>query len=203
MLICLSIILAIASVSARSISAPHWGLDGKNILVTGGTKGIGKAVVEECCALGASVFTCSRNKEELEACLREWKAAGCKVHGCCADLSTAAGRESLLSSVQTAFQTGSGGGEGGLHCLVNNVGFNIRKRVVDFTEDDYNAIMRTNLQSAYELAKSLHPELKKSKSGASIVNIGSVAGTVSGSLSSAATHMLPMLNNIRFSYCIA
>lgn len=54
--------------------AGRWRLEGRTALITGGTKGIGKAVVEELAALGCRVFTCARSEKDLHDCLAEWKA---------------------------------------------------------------------------------------------------------------------------------
>ncbi|KAB1225799.1 hypothetical protein CJ030_MR1G026811 [Morella rubra] len=59
----------------------RWSLEGMTALVTGGTKGIGHAVVEELASLGATVHTCSRNKDQLNECLRAWKIKGFRVTG--------------------------------------------------------------------------------------------------------------------------
>ena len=53
---------------------------GKNIVVTGGTKGIGAAIVNECCQLGGTVLTCSRKADDLAACEEEWKSKGFQVY---------------------------------------------------------------------------------------------------------------------------
>ena len=57
-------------------SAARWRLEGKTALVTGGTKGLGFAIVQELAELGASVFTCCRNYGDLAAALDGWKAQG-------------------------------------------------------------------------------------------------------------------------------
>lgn len=146
----------------------RWSLLGKNIVVTGGTKGIGAAIVNECCQLGATVVTCSRKAEELATCQEEWNTKGYRVHTCVADLSTSDGVNSLLAFTQATFPDK-------VDCLVNNVGSNIRKRAVEYSEEEYSHIMNTNLTSCFQLCKRMYPFLKLSTKG-SVVNIGSVAG---------------------------
>ena len=147
-----------------------WTLQGKNVVVTGGTKGIGKAVCDDLLALGANVLTCGRNEAEVLACLDAWKGEGYgadRVAAVVADVSTKEGRTALQTTCEDVFK-------GSLHCLVNNVGTNRRKKSVDYTEEDYDFIMRTNLQSAYWLTNAFHPQLKAGQG--SVVVVGSVAG---------------------------
>jgi Tropinone reductase 1 len=99
-----------------------------------------------------------------------------------ADVSTEEGRGVLVQEAGTLF-----GDQ--LHCLVNNVGFNIRKKAVDYSNDEYRRIMSTNLDSAFALCTALHGMLKKKNmsstedgGASSVVNIGSVAGTCIGYL---------------------
>ncbi|XP_031484856.1 tropinone reductase homolog At5g06060 isoform X1 [Nymphaea colorata] len=148
----------------------RWSLQGMTALVTGGTRGIGRAVVEELATLGASVHTCSRNEAELKKCLAEWEASGFRVTGSVADVSSRPEREKLLEEVARAF-------DGKLNILVNNVGTNIRKPTVEYTADDYSFLMSTNLESAYHLCQLAHSLLKRSGNG-SIVLVSSVAGVV-------------------------
>jgi Tropinone reductase 1 len=138
------------------------------VVVTGGSKGIGKEIVKELCELGACVITCGRDKTELESCLDVWKSEGFNVSACVVDVSTNEGRDELMTFVEKVFGSK-------VDCLINNVGTNIRKRMVDYTADDYNKIMNTNLVSAFSLCQLMHPLLKQSNHG-SVVNIGSVAG---------------------------
>jgi Tropinone reductase 1 len=69
-------------------------------VVTGGTKGIGRAVVEELAGqFGSRVLTCARNEQELESCITEWKAAGMDCTGVVADVSIKADRDKLMLAI--------------------------------------------------------------------------------------------------------
>ncbi|XP_034704478.1 tropinone reductase homolog At5g06060-like isoform X1 [Vitis riparia] len=157
--------------SNGSFGGSGWSLRGATALVTGGTRGIGYAVVEELAGLGATVHTCSRNEAELDKCLREWHAKGFSVTASICDGSDRAQREKLMEKVSSIFN-------GRLNILVNNVGTSFRKPTVDYTAAEYSTIMTTNLESAYHLCQLAHPLLKASGAG-SIVFVSSVAGVVS------------------------
>ncbi|KAI8531343.1 hypothetical protein RHMOL_Rhmol11G0129200 [Rhododendron molle] len=68
-------------------SINRWSLDGATALVTGGTRGIGRAVVAELAGLEATVHTCARNGTELDKCLRGWEEEGLRVSGSVCDVS--------------------------------------------------------------------------------------------------------------------
>eukprot|EP00775_Hariotina_reticulata_P000075 gene75-223_t len=145
-----------------------YGLKGQVALVTGGTKGIGRAVVDELCALGAEVFLCSRNQEDVDNALQGFQGKGYRVHGAVADVSQRQQREQLVEQVSTTF-----GGK--LHILVNNVGTNIRKPTADFTKGDFETIMTNNLESAFHLSQLCRPLLAAGGSSCILFN-SSVAG---------------------------
>ncbi|PWA66526.1 RNA-directed DNA polymerase, eukaryota, Reverse transcriptase zinc-binding domain protein [Artemisia annua] len=168
---------------ADNVSATRksrWSLAGTTALVTGGTRGIGYAVVEELAELGASVHTCSRNETELNNMLQQWSAKGFDVTGSVCDVATRSQRQQLLETVSSHFS-------GKLNILVNNVGTYIKKPTIEFTAEEYSMIMATNLESCYHISQLAHPILKASGSG-SIVFISSVSGLLNafaGSLYSA------------------
>ncbi|KAK9071052.1 hypothetical protein SSX86_009620 [Deinandra increscens subsp. villosa] len=160
----------------RSNGDPRWRLDGMTALVTGGTRGIGYAVVEELVALGAMVHTCSRNGSELNQQLQEWSAKGFTVTGSVCDLASRPQRELLVAKVSSLFN-------GKLNILVNNVGTPIIKPTTECTAEDYSMLMATNLESSFHMSQLAHPLLKTSGAG-NVVFISSVAGVVHVSTSS-------------------
>ncbi|KAI6686875.1 hypothetical protein NL676_032788 [Syzygium grande] len=140
-------------------------------LVTGGTRGIGNAVVTELVGFGARVHTCSRDGDVLERGLEEWVDGGYEVTGSVCDVSVREEREKLMGTVSSVF-------DGKLNILVNNVGTNIRKPAVDFTTEEFSLLMATNFESMFHLCQLAHPLLKASGLG-SVVFTSSVSGFVS------------------------
>jgi tropinone reductase I len=134
-----------------------WRLDGKRALVTGGTKGIGRAVVEELASLGADVVFCARDPEEVAAAARETRA-----RGVVADVTVSADRAHLFAEA------------GAIDILVNNVGSNIRRSMTDYGDDEVRALIELNLTSFLLLTRDARPLLRAP--GASVVNVASVAG---------------------------
>lgn len=152
-----------------------WSLEQRSFLVTGGTKGIGLGVAKSLCAHGAAcVIICSRNEGECESVAsnlgKEFPST--KVVGVGCDISTDEGRGKLIAATSTCC-------DGGLDGLVNNVGVNIRKDIVEQTAEEYNLMMRTNVDAAYFLCKGLKSVLAQAaekRGGAAVVNVTSAAG---------------------------
>ncbi|KAG7572959.1 NAD(P)-binding domain superfamily [Arabidopsis suecica] len=148
----------------------RWSLQGMTALVTGGTKGIGEAVVEELSMLGARVHTCARDETQLQERLREWQGKGFQVTTSVCDVSLRDQREKLIETVSSLFQ-------GKLNILVNNAGTFILKPTTEYTAEEFSFIMATNLESAFHISQLAHPLLKASGSG-SIMLMSSIAGVV-------------------------
>ncbi|KAL8167911.1 hypothetical protein V2J09_009410 [Rumex salicifolius] len=149
----------------------RWSLQGMTALVTGGTRGIGYAVVEELAALGAKVYTCSRTEAELKERLKEWECKGYDVTASVCDVASREQRLQLIQRVSSTFH-------GTLHILVNNVGSTVIKGANEYTSEDYASLMGTNFESPFHLCQLAHPLLKASMN-ASIVFVSSATGVVS------------------------
>ncbi|KAL6907856.1 hypothetical protein ACP4OV_002026 [Aristida adscensionis] len=154
----------------RSSGGDRWSLAGATALVTGGSKGIGHAIVEELAGFGARVHTCGRNGAELETCRRRWAEKGIIVNVSVCDVSVCSDRERLMDTVMATF-------DGKLDILVNNAGQVFHKPAVECTAEDYSHLMATNLESSFHLSQLAHPLLLNASiaGGGSIVNISSIA----------------------------
>ncbi|XLS28315.1 SDR family oxidoreductase [Flavobacteriaceae bacterium M23B6Z8] len=145
-----------------------WNLKHKIALVTGGTKGIGLAIVKEFLDLGATVIFTARNASEVQAIANDLKTKGYPVFGRKADVSNAEDRKMLLEFIGNRFNR--------LDILINNAGINIRKDATAYTEEEYRKVLDINLVAPFELSREALPLLKNSKA-ASIINIASTAAS--------------------------
>jgi NAD(P)-dependent dehydrogenase (short-subunit alcohol dehydrogenase family) len=147
----------------------NWDLQGKKALITGGTKGIGKAIAEEFLALGAEVMIVARNSKEVHETVELWQTAGRPASGVVADVSKEEDREWIKAAIEERW--------GRLDVLVNNAGMNIRKKLTEYVEEEYRQIFEVNLFGAISLCRLCHPYLMLGLA-ASVVNVASVAGSV-------------------------
>ncbi|XP_058736965.1 tropinone reductase homolog At5g06060-like [Vicia villosa] len=157
-----------AETKLSSFKDKRWSLHGMTALVTGGTRGIGHAIVEELAEFGAVVHICARKQQEIDKCLEEWKAKGFRVTGSVCDILVPGQREKLMETVDSIFN-------GKLNILVNNAGSMTPKTILEYTCEDMATIMGTNFESGYHLCQLAHPLLKESGYG-SIISISSIFG---------------------------
>ena len=143
----------------------RWSLDGKKAVVTGGTKGIGLAIAQEFLDLGAEVLVVARSTKAIEHKLRN-SARLFRLDG---DVTDIVFRQHLLQKVNENW--------GKLDILVNNVGTNIRKKFIEYSEEEYRSLFETNLFSMTALTQHAF-DLLKASGNASVINIASVAGSL-------------------------
>ncbi|WP_426670061.1 SDR family oxidoreductase [Mucilaginibacter sp. McL0603] len=146
----------------------NWNLENKKALVTGGSKGIGKAVVKELTSLGAEVLFTGRNENDLQSALDSIINTGLTGHILAGSVSDLNHRMAINDWITSHW--------GRLDILVNNAGINFRKASDEYTVDEYLRVIDTDLLAPFEFCRVLLPLLRKSDSPA-IINISSVAGS--------------------------
>lgn len=139
----------------------------KVALVTGGSRGIGKAIAIRLAALGASVAICGRRAAALETAAGELLSSGSRVFHHPADVTRSADVADLISKAETAL--------GPLSILVNNAGMGLFGPVHEKSEQEWDTLMNTNLKSLFLVSRQVIPGMIQRKSG-DIVNISSLAG---------------------------
>lgn len=139
-------------------------LDGKVVLITGSTQGIGAATARACVAAGANVMIHGRKQELAEAMVAELGAD--KASYVCQDLADEQAARIIMDATLDHF--------GQLNVLVNNAGIFPRNDIDSLDTDNYKRIMDVNLRTPLFLCKEAVKAMRKTGCGGSIVNIGSM-----------------------------
>jgi 3-oxoacyl-[acyl-carrier protein] reductase len=142
-------------------------LAGQTALVTGGSKGIGRAICLALAREGANVVITARNENEIKDTMDKLKAMNSESLAIQADVRSEENVRRLISIIIDKF--------GRLDILINNAGVVCKKRLEDTTLEDYEKIMDTNLKGVFLCTKYAIPYIKESKNG-KIINISSVGG---------------------------
>ena len=141
-------------------------LSGRVALITGGSKGIGKAIALEFARAGAEIFICSRTEEPLQAAAGEIReATGVRVEYTVADMALRADVERVA---QTALER-----LGKVDILVNNAGWNVPQAIDEIRDEDWNYCVELNLTNAMALTRALVPQMKARRWGR-VIHISSV-----------------------------
>jgi len=142
-------------------------LSGRVALVTGGSRGIGRAIAGRLGAMGASVAICGRDAQALESAAGELRKSGCRVFAQAADVTRPGEITSLVSKVEASL--------GAISILVNNAGIGLFGPSHEKTEEDWDRVLSTNLKSIFLVSKAVIPSMIRQGKG-DIINISSLAG---------------------------
>jgi len=142
-------------------------LENKVAIVTGGTRGIGRAVAEALLAAGASVAICGRDEAKLRETVSALKKNGGRVAGQSADVSSAEDVRRFFEFVDSEF--------GGLDILVNNAGVGVFRSVAELTIEDWKKTLETNLSGVFYCCHEALPRFQK-RGGGYVINVSSLAG---------------------------
>lgn len=145
-------------------------LKGKVALITGASKGLGKSMALSLAARGARIALVSRDREKLNEVAKEVDAAGGEAKVFAADVAREDEVLTLEKEVTGAF--------GGLQILINNAGINVRKHITEFTLEEWNRVMDTNVTSVFLMCRSFVPHMKGHGYGR-IINMTSIMSHVS------------------------
>jgi 3-oxoacyl-[acyl-carrier protein] reductase len=142
-------------------------LSGGVALVTGGSRGIGRAIALRLAALGAGVAICGRDAQALQDSSTEMHKVSTRVFSQIADVSRSADVTSLVVSVEAAL--------GPISILVNNAGMGLFGPAHEKSEEEWDSVLDTNLKSVFLVSRAVAPSMIRRGSG-DIINISSLAG---------------------------
>ncbi len=145
--------------------------EGKSAIITGATRGIGKAIALELAKRGCNVaFNYSKSADEAEKLKSEIEGLGGKAMAAQCDVANTAGAAEFVGQVKEAFGT--------VDYLVNNAGITRDQLILRMKEEDWDAVIDTNLKGAWNFSKAVLRPMLRNEDGGSILNISSISGVV-------------------------
>jgi len=143
-------------------------LEGKNVIITGASRGIGKGIAEVFASHGANIaFTYRSSDDKAKALELELAANGFKAKGYKSDASNFEAAQQLATDVMEEF--------GSIDVLVNNAGITKDGLIMRMSEEDFDSVMDVNMKSVFNMTKAVLPTMLKQRKG-SIINMSSVVG---------------------------
>jgi 3-oxoacyl-[acyl-carrier protein] reductase len=144
---------------------------GKSAIVTGATRGIGRAIALELAQRGANVaFNYARSADEAEKLKAEIENLGVKAFAAQCDVAKTEASADFVKQVQNEFGT--------IDFLVNNAGITRDTLILRMKEDDWDSVIDTNLKGAWNFSKAVLRPMMRNETGGSILNISSISGVV-------------------------
>ncbi|MBM7569873.1 SDR family NAD(P)-dependent oxidoreductase [Aquibacillus albus] len=147
---------------------PNFMLQSKLAVVTGATKGIGRAIALAYAEAGADIVLIARSKDGLEQVKEEVEAYGRQAYTISSDIKD---YRKIISEVDQLI------GDKPIDIWVNNAGINVRSKAMDVTEEEWDQIIDTNMKSSFFLAQAAAKRMDKENPG-KIINVSSVGGHV-------------------------
>ncbi|MBT3447996.1 MAG: 3-oxoacyl-[acyl-carrier-protein] reductase [Bacteroidetes Order II. Incertae sedis bacterium] len=142
----------------------------KNVLVTGGTRGIGRSIVESFASKGANVaFTYRSSSDEANALVAELEERGVKARAIQADAADFGAAEAAVGGIISEW--------GSIDVVVNNAGVTKDMLMLRMGEDDWDFVVGTNLKSVFNYSKAAYRPMMKQRKGR-IINLSSVVGVM-------------------------
>ena len=142
-------------------------LNGKTAIVTGASRGIGAAIAHRLCEVGANVVICSRSTETISETATTLKDKGYSIHAMAADISKKEDVEALVEKTIEQFSQ--------IDILVNNAGITRDMLLMRLKDEDWDAVLQTNLTGTMYCTRAVLRPMIRQKSG-NIINISSVIG---------------------------
>jgi 3-oxoacyl-[acyl-carrier protein] reductase len=142
-------------------------LIGKTALVTGASRGIGRAIAERLGQMGARVSLCARDAKTLHATVAALEQDSIQAMGIPADVTSSHEVATLFAETRKTF--------GAIDILVNNAGIGVFSPIQELAEEDWDRVMDINLKGVFLCSKEAAPEMISRRSG-HIINIASLAG---------------------------
>ena len=155
---------------------PQGTIKNKVVVITGASKGIGKAIAFTFAAAGAKVVLAARTRETLEQVAAELRETGAEALAVPTDVTDVDAVKQLIQRTLDVYQH--------VDILINNAGIGYFGPVVDFDPDDWDAVLNSNLKAVYLCAKYVLPSMLE-RGGGQIINVLSVAAKVAFQASSA------------------
>lgn len=144
-------------------------LQGKVALVTGASKGLGKALAMAMAKAGADLALCARNLDDLLQAKADVETLGRQAAAFPMDVLDQLSIQTAVTSALKIF--------GKIDILINNAGINIRKPLLEIQEEEWDLVLSTNLKGYFLVAKAVVPDMINRKKG-KVINMASILGTV-------------------------